>query len=376
MPDNIEAIVANLTELEDADPVVELAERRLGDGDPAFVADLGTALHARYGTTGERMWQYRSVFGSLLQLLTTTPGRENIAQAVRLIIATGTRKQIRAAASQLASEQPPQLLAAVFAESAPSAEPMVELRACLVQELVLRGAEVAELPEVARWVSSVEWARHSLAWLPLSRLETEGEPGLPRYHARGASWPLPSGRAEAHGEPAVEPIAHVHAVKRTTTKSAVEAISAAVTNWSQESNGRIAAATFALAEPVTIDAVPGILAALDEECLDGLAPSAVAPCSAAQAWRLLFSAASTGGAYNNGLQGAYGRLAAWQSMTALTGAESGASATAAESRVQTCDWYSFGATTNWFEDVAWDIGLAVLEPQRRGLAVLAATDTD
>lgn len=41
-----------------------------------------------------------------------------------------------------------------------------------------------------------------------------------------------------------------------------------------------------------------------------------------------------------------------------------------------CVWYGFGADTKWFEQVAWDIGLAALSPGRQRLAVLAATDTD
>ncbi|MCW2890289.1 MAG: hypothetical protein JWL58_7151 [Streptosporangiaceae bacterium] len=37
---------------------------------------------------------------------------------------------------------------------------------------------------------------------------------------------------------------------------------------------------------------------------------------------------------------------------------------------------SFSAVTQWFEQVAWDIGLVANDPERQRLAVLAATDTD
>jgi hypothetical protein len=47
-----------------------------------------------------------------------------------------------------------------------------------------------------------------------------------------------------------------------------------------------------------------------------------------------------------------------------------------EHQVQECDWFSFDADTNWFYQVAWDIGLAAVRPGRQHLAVLAATDTD
>ncbi|MFI8908191.1 DUF6183 family protein [Streptomyces albidoflavus] len=101
----------------------------------------------------------------------------------------------------------------------------------------------------------------------------------------------------------------------------------------------------------------------------------VAACPPARAWRVLFAAASTGGAYNSGCHGAYGRLAAWQSLAALAGVADGADAAEAEARVSECAWFGFDAATDWFERVAWDIGLATLSPDGRRLAVLAATDT-
>jgi hypothetical protein len=47
-----------------------------------------------------------------------------------------------------------------------------------------------------------------------------------------------------------------------------------------------------------------------------------------------------------------------------------------EQRARECTWYRFTAPTDWFEQVAWDVGLTVLTPDRRQLTVLAATDTD
>ncbi|MFD5515399.1 DUF6183 family protein [Streptomyces sp. NPDC127066] len=69
-------------------------------------------------------------------------------------------------------------------------------------------------------------------------------------------------------------------------------------------------------------------------------------------------------------------LAAWQSLAALVGCPEGAGAAEVEARVTACAWHGFDAGTKWFEQVAWDIGLAVLSPDGRRLAVLAATDTD
>ncbi len=111
------------------------------------------------------------------------------------------------------------------------------------------------------------------------------------------------------------------------------------------------------------------------DCLAGTTAGtlAVSSCPPAEAWRVLFGAASAGGAYNAGARGAYGRLAAWQSLTALAGA----TPATVESRATACRWFAFAApTSTWYTQIAWDRGLAALSPDGRRLAVLAATDTD
>ena len=157
------------------------------------------------------------------------------------------------------------------------------------------------------------------------------------------------------------------------------AMAVAVANWADESNGRIEARVFDLAEPVDAKVVPDTLAAVGLECLSGLSGRSrfsISACPPAQAWRVLFAAASAGGAYNPGCFGAYGRLAAWRSLAGISGAAEGASAAEVERQVRECDWFSFDADTNWYDQVAWDIGLAAVRPGRQRLAVLAATDTD
>jgi Family of unknown function (DUF6183) len=152
-----------------------------------------------------------------------------------------------------------------------------------------------------------------------------------------------------------------------------------VANWAEESNGRVEARVFGLTEPLDADAVPSALRSVGLECLDGIGSKtrfSVSPCPPSWAWKLLFAAASLGGAYSHGSYGAYGRLAAWQSLTSLSGAVRGADAGEVSTQVHDCTWYTFAADTAWFNGVVWDIGLAALAPDRRRLAVLAATDTD
>ncbi|MFF3330552.1 DUF6183 family protein [Streptomyces sp. NPDC002888] len=383
MTDEMETIVRTLPELEKVGGVWEVVDRRHAQGDVTFPADLGIALARRYGRPGaERVWQYGSVFDHLLRLLTTTPGAENVRQALRLIAVAGTdnRNLERSAASMLASGQAAQDLAVVFAGggSGPAAGASEELRACLVHELVLRGVAVADTPEFARWAMSPHWRFHPLAWLPLVASPVEANAGLPHYSVNGSSYGMPYGTPKG-GVPVGDARAPVPSAVETTPRERETRMAEAVANWTTESNGRSEACTFELSEPLGPGAVPGTLATLGLECLiglEGVNGLTVKASSAAGVWRVLFAAASTGGAYSHGCRGAYGRLAAWRSLAGLCGAPEGASAEEVEARASACTWYGFEAPTDWYEQVAWDIGLAAVSPDGRELAVLAATDTD
>ncbi|WP_109005316.1 DUF6183 family protein [Streptomyces rishiriensis] len=375
MADRIQKIVTKLPDLKSVTDVWKVADRSLARGDAAFLADLGIALAGAYGSDAGRIWQCRSVFDYLLRLLATTSGPGNVAQALRLVSSAGAAdgKLDRYAASLLASSQPAKELAVAFTGHATE-----ELRACLVHELVLRGAGVMETPGIAGWAMSPHWRHHPLGWLPLALSDVEGRPDLPSYGARGGSHSMPYGPSpgsKVRGDAG----AHVPSAEETTTEAAAKGIGAAVANWAEESNGRIEARVFDLAAPLEAESVLSMLLGLGLECLKGAGKKtafSVAACPADQAWRVLFAAASTGGAYNFGTRGAYGRLAAWQSLASLSGIAEGDPVEEVEARARECAWYGFGAETKWFERVAWDIGLAAVSPERRRLAMLAATDTD
>ncbi|MFG3149685.1 DUF6183 family protein [Streptomyces sp. M41(2017)] len=374
MADEIEKIVTGLPDLKSVTDVWAVVDGRVAQGDAAFAADLGIALARTYGT-GEQIWQQRSVFDHLLRLLATTAGPENVTQALRLASSdeVTSRKLDRYTASLLASSHEATDLVAAFTGRASE-----ELRACLVHELVLRGVFVEDTPGIAGWATSPHWSHHPLGRLPLTRSDVEGHADLPSYSIRGSSHAMPYGPSESR-ELTVIADARIPSAEETTTQPAAEAMGRAVANWSEESNGRIEARVFGLAEPLDAESVPTALLTLGLECLQGAGkkvPLSVAVSPLSEAWRVLFAAASTGGAYNSGSYGAYGRLAAWQSMAALAGSPDGSIVAEVEAHALDCLWHSFGADTKWFDQVAWDVGLAVLSPDRRRLAVLAATDTD
>ncbi|WP_392972772.1 DUF6183 family protein [Streptomyces sp. LN245] len=374
MADQIQEIVAGLPELTDVTGVQTVVDGRVAQGDAAFAADLGIALARTYGTSGQ-MWQSRNILDHVIRLSATTAGPENVSQALRLLSSAEvtSRKLDRYAASLLASSQKPTDLATAFTGRASE-----ELRACLVHELVLRRVVVGEEPSIARWATSRHWSHHPLAWLPLTLSDIEEGADLPSYSTRGSSHSMPYGPSE-NREQVRTPGTRAPSAQETTTQAAATAMGRAVANWAEESNGRVEARVFHLTEPLDAQSVPSALLTLGLACLHGTGKKtslSVAACPPAQAWRVLFAAASTGEAYNYGSHGAYGRLAAWQSLAALAGCPEGASAAEVEAQVTACAWHGFDAGTKWFEQVAWDIGLAVLSPDGRRLAVLAATDTD
>ncbi|MEU7376993.1 DUF6183 family protein [Streptomyces albidoflavus] len=374
MTERIQEIVAGLPGLKDVTGVCAVADERVARGDAAFVADPGVALARAYGGA-KPLWQYRSVFDHLLRLLATTPGSQNVRQALRLVSSpeAAGRRRDRCTASLLASCRRPEELAVAFSGHASE-----ELRACLVHELVLRGVAVAEEPGIARWATSPHWRYHPLGWLPLTLSGLEEGADLPSYRLGGSSHSMPYGPSEGSPYRGTGGARVPSAVEVTTPEQAA-AMGSAVANWAEESNGLIEARVFGLAGPLDAGAVPGALLTLGLESLAGAGEKKAvlsgAACPPARAWRVLFAAASTGGAYNSGCHGAYGRLAAWQSLAALAGVADGADAAEAEARVSECAWFGFDAATDWFERVAWDIGLAALSPDGRRLAVLAATDT-
>ena len=69
-----------------------------------------------------------------------------------------------------------------------------------------------------------------------------------------------------------------------------------------------------------LDTVPDAIVVIDAQGIIQSFSLAAERLPAREAFALVFAAACNGGAYNRGLNGAYGRLAAWQSVAGLCGA--------------------------------------------------------
>lgn len=306
---------------------------------------LGHALAAMPDGT----WAHEAVLDRVLQILALTPSPERAAAVAR--VAAGLPDvTTRRVAAWLAAAQPEPTLLSLLSGDLPT-----ELGACLLHEMILRRMSVAGVTDL--WVPRL--AGHPLAALPLHALPGETRVPLPRFGMNGKSVDITAGPGR------VDPTSLAGIVPTVSRAPAPADMTAVVSTWLTESNGRAEAAMFRLFTTLAPDEV-GVrtVEALGLDCLagDGLA---LERSGLDDVVRMLFGAAANGGAYDHGMGGAYGRAATWRSLTALAGG----------SHVG-CAWWIFEAANDWFRRVAWDLGVVCLRPGGHVLAVLAATDTD
>ncbi|HKO54049.1 MAG TPA: DUF6183 family protein [Polyangiaceae bacterium] len=250
-----------------------------------------------------------------------------------------------------------------------------EVFSCWIQEVVVRGTDFSRDPSVRRFWGRLLESHHPLAVLPLSteRVEVELKDWLPQERIGGSSGGMPRGPS-----PCVDNEPRSFQPVEVTEVATTAGIASVVVNWQDESNGRAEARRFRFDRPTKPSAVSaGFMKALPLLCLEGAAVEQVVVrrVSIERALSILFAASANGGAYNRGRRAAYGRLELWQSVASLIGHQGlelqGLADTAAD-----WDWYSFDAASPWFEQVAWDLGVAALSPDATTMSILAATDTD
>ena len=254
-----------------------------------------------------------------------------------------------------------------------------EEQSCLLQELVLRGHNVFLLPGAEAHAERMRAAAHPLAWLSRRLLAPDVELSLhvPRFTPDGGATfgapivgaPLPP-RSPGAGAPAVIDsgiIAHA------------SSLFAAVRGWLEASNGTAEGRLFRLDRPLDAGAVGRLwFSRLPASALNAalVTPQwSVDRVEVSGALAVLFGAAHNGGAYGRREWGAYARLHAWQSLAALAGCAPAAMPEDVALVAGGCEWFTFSGT-QWFAQVAWDLGLICVRPDRRTVALLAATDTD
>jgi hypothetical protein len=261
----------------------------------------------------------------------------------------------------------------------PAGVPAVrELLACLLHELVLRHGTIDD-PAIVAFAVRLRASGHPLGALPWSRLDAEEFVEHGRYFINGEARGRSFGPYDRTGDPRPAPPTPPPGPIRDVTGAAEPRICAAVSNWRRHSNGPWQARVFALPpSPLVVPAHPGLLATLPLDAVAGATPAdvVVQPATVYDVFEVLFGAASGGGAYSGRLHGAYGRLLAWRSLAGLTGAAEDDPVERVADLASASGHALFSSRSGWYRQIAWDVGIATLRPDRRTLAVLTATDED
>ena len=367
-------------------PQCQMIDQLAAEGKTDILYELGVALDAH----AERLQVggVESVYNHLERVLALTPGMIYAHTLMKLSLLPRTRtmrfpwsldQRSRGLAPLLASAQSTSVLLDLI-EAHRQNQAYTEFICILVQEMVLRGIRCDEIPLIVDFFDQMRRVDHPLAWLPLRLLEIEN--GLPLSSYTVAVTYFASAHIEGPDSAEEEAPSYPGeglrvALVESTTDFERDRILAVVDPWS---NARLEARTFTFDHSIASWHVSGsLLLSMNLACLKGvnILDIFLGPRSRQNAFRLLFAAASSGGAYENGHEGAYGRLATWCTLAGLVGAPEHISVEEVASLIEQSRWFSFSANSDWFYWAApmWDLGMLTLRPDGRSLAVLAATST-
>jgi hypothetical protein len=326
---------------------------------------------------GPSAWAPRAVCERIVETLALTDGYENAAAAVELAKFHGgetgsSRVRLPAVISRLVAGQSSRVLIQLLEQALD-----IESEALILHEGVVRRKLPAEAVPVQQSARRLELSEHALSFLPLSLTELESDVLLPNYGVGSQSASIPFGPWEIVDVRNLGAVDADVLITETTTPERAERIGAATKNWQEASNGVIEARAFAIRSRQRVTAVPSLIRMLGLESIATCDTGAYrVNSSPREVFTQLFSAASSGGAYNSGEYAAYGRLSAWRSLSGLVGCDENVAVDEIAAQASSCDWCLFCVPSEWYFQVAWDIGVACANPARNEMTILAATDTD
>jgi hypothetical protein len=233
---------------------------------------------------------FRAIRDNSIRALALMPGKAS-ASATLEFARDGRERRL---ASMVAFAQPVEVIEGLVSRSRPQDE---EFLACLVQEAVTRHGLLDGRPIISFW-STLSRSSHPLTWLPLRLANAEGQLPLRRYAPFGESFGMPFG-PEHRKDGDLPPEDDVIAPSISSTGDMafdMEGALAAVRDWRYASNGQVACRAFGL-DPTASRPLGQSLVRLDLECLAGSPPPVVRDLLVDEAFRLLFAAAASGGAY-------------------------------------------------------------------------------
>jgi Family of unknown function (DUF6183) len=380
MNEDVCRLLSGIETVRDVNEHWRVIDRWIAQQDHVRLGDLADALASLVSNATPQCWQPGSLRNHLLVGLARSSGLATIDLVLSQMLRPETStRQLREIAARLASVQEPEVIIAALERH--EFEPgLAEFLYVLTHEAVIRRKIGPTTPVADRMAAQMSREGHPLVRLPLELFDLESAitTYLPWYVPQGGT--VVSGYGLKNSQEPRTTLATAISLKysETTTPDVADRAVEAVRNWIEESAGITEVRLFEFEEPLPTDALsPALLRSLGLDCVVGLSENAIqfAEIAPSQGFGHLFSAATSGGAYSSGEGAAYGRLAAWESAAALVGNETG-DLTKTSEVAENCVWFAFLSNVGWFYDVAWDLGLAVLRPDRRTLVILAATDTD
>lgn len=233
---------------------------------------------------------------------------------------------------------------------------LLDLFACWMQELVVRGATVGG-PFVDALVEKLVATDHPLAHLPAYRLPVEELDT--ETMAEHEPWQAMPVRLDAH---------------TATEIPSPEDLGALYEAHRQTSNGVVETRSFVLDPPMRRAPDPELLQALGLACLSGSLRVVEVPF--AVVFHSMTATARWGGAYESATSQAFSRHYVWRTLAAFAGLARDANLHDIAAICERMYWTLFEATGTWFKQVAWDYALAGISPDGAILHVFAGTDTD
>lgn len=390
--DEVRALVDELAETKDPRALWPRITEIVGRGEPQLLEHLTQEIARSAQRFGAHPWVLESTLDEIERVLALTPGLANAEVLGRILriprAKVGSKEEqarVRFAASLLASAQERAVFLTMLEERGKD-EASEELLSTWLQESVVRGDSFVDERLALELWRRLKAKNHPLSILPLELDEVEsGLRGyVPRYELYAARVAPPRRPSRPPRRPRLvhdrdgAPLTH----EEVLDPRELEPIGAAVRGWQESSNGRVEIHVYCFGRRCLEGEVTGdFLNSLGLSCVRGQAPAELGPTVTAipltRAINVLFAAAANGGAYGGARRGAYGRLDAWTSIAALCGTPMSVGFDKIIKAAESSSWLELEvASYPWFDRVAWDLGLCVLRPDERSLAVLAATDTD
>lgn len=363
------------------------------------LCDLALAGYQRARTSEISIGQLDDILSHIEHVLATTPRpafvhalfrlfsipRENLKSPVYWV--RPLEGHIREAAWKLAARQPELVLCDAITRYRHNPVHH-ELLCCLVQEMVLRQMPCVSDPMITEFWQEMRAQKHALAWLPLHLFPMEDNLSIPHFFKDGGYGGHGWGGDEYNvlSDPGpqamLSPGVYITEVTRLDRQERVLAPFASEFYFVDDG---IEIRFYTTSAPLQDEHVADVLLHhlhlnclhVEETATDDI-PLDKAPFSLNKApFRLIYrTIIMCTPLIMPPWVGAYPRLLTWRAIAALSGLDGEQSIETVYKHASNAHWYWFYGSTPWFRMSLFDMGILVLSPDRRALAVLAATNTD